>query len=145
MGLFCEVRKVKGREGGARGQRKGGATGKREVAASPPYRLSLPETVHFFTLGDKVLWVLMLRVKGHGSRGITGWFITRVRVRAHYICDHFFKKLVFRPDGRGLKGGAWRKAQKTEERLRLKRAGIMALFIFGIKRAGKKDGLLSKK
>ena len=86
MGLFCEERKVKGREGGARGPRKGGVTGKREVAASPPYRLSLPETVHFFTMGDKVLWILMLRVKEHGSRGITG-------------C-------------RDLKGGAWRKAPK---------------------------------
>ena len=90
MGLFCEERKVKGREGGARGPRKGGVTGKREVAASPPYRLSLPETVHFFTMGDKVLWILILRVKEHGSRGITGWFFTRVRVRAHYMCAMFF-------------------------------------------------------
>ena len=105
MGLFCEERKVKGCEGGARGPRKGGVTGKREVAAALPYRLSLPETVHLFTLGDKALWVLMLRVKGHGSRGITGWFITRVRVRAHYMCAMFFEKQVFRPDGWGLKGG----------------------------------------
>ena len=34
---------------------------------------------------------------------------------------------------------------ETEDRLCPNGAGIMALFIFGIKRAGKKDGLLSKK
>ena len=78
---------------------------KRKVSAALPYRLSLPKTVHLFTMGDKVLWILMLRVKGHGSRGITGWFITRVRVRAHYMCAMFFEKQVFRPDGRDLKGG----------------------------------------
>ena len=78
---------------------------KRKVSATLPYRLSLPKTVHFFTMGDKVLWVLLLRVKGHGSQGITGWFITRVRVRAHYMCAMLFEKQVFRPDGRGLKGG----------------------------------------
>ena len=87
-----------------------GGTGKgvsleKESAATLPYRLSLPETVHFFTLGDKVLWILLLGVKGDGSRGITGWFITRVRVRAHYMCGHFLEKPVFRPDGWGLKGG----------------------------------------
>ena len=78
---------------------------KRKVSAALPYRLSLPKTVHFFTFGDKVLWVLLLEVKGHGSRGITGWFITRARVRAHYMCAMFFEKQVFRADGRGLKGG----------------------------------------
>ena len=63
-------------------------------------------------MGDKVLWVLLLEVKGHGSRGITGWFISRVRARAHYMCAMFFEKQVFRPDGRGLKGGEWRKTRK---------------------------------
>ena len=78
---------------------------KRKVSAALPYRLSLPKTVHFFTFGDKVLWILLLEVKGHGSRGITGWFITRARVRAHYMCAMFFEKQVFRADGRDLKGG----------------------------------------
>ena len=111
-GFFVKRGRWRGVKEGRGGPRKGGVTGKREVAASPPYRLSLPETVHLFTLGDKVLWILMLRVKEHGSRGITGWFFTRVRVRAHYMCDHFLEKPVFRQDGRDLKGGAWRKAPK---------------------------------
>ena len=88
-----------------------GGTGKgvsleKESAATLPYRLSLPETVHFFTLGDKALWVLMLRVKGHGSRGDHGVVHhARTRTRTLYVCHVFFEKQVFRPDGWGLKGG----------------------------------------
>ena len=118
---------------------------KRKVSAALPYRLSLPKTVHFFTFYDKVLWILLLGVNGHGSRGITGWFITRVRVRAHYMCAMFFEKRVFRPDGWGLKGGGWRKTRKRRTGSSPKGTGIMALFILGIKEAQKKDTLLSKK
>ena len=139
------------KKGRWRGVKEGhGGTGKgchwkRKVSATLPYRLSLPKTVHFFTMGDKVLWVLLLEVKGHGSRGITGWFITRARVRAHYMCAMFFWETGLPGGWQGFEGRGMTENPETEERLRLKRAGIMALFIFGIKRAGKKDTLLSKK
>ena len=72
---------------------------------------------------------------------------SRAYAYAHIICVPCFFWETGLPAGwQGLEGrGMAESPQKTEERLRLKRAGIMALFIFGIKRAGKKDGLLSKK
>ena len=76
-----------------------------------------------------------------GSRGGS----LRARVRAHYMCAMFFEKQVFRPDGRGLKGGAWRKTRKRRTGLCPNGAGIMALFISGIKGGEKKRYLTFKK
>ena len=71
---------------------------------------------------------------------------SRAYAYAHIICVAIFRETGLPAGWLGFEGrGMTENPQKTEERLRLKRAGIMALFIFGIKRAGKKDGLLSKK
>ena len=139
------------KKGRWRGVKEGhGGTGKgchwkRKVSAALPYRLSLPKTVHFFTMGDKVLWVLLLGVKGHGSRGITGWFITRARVRAHYMCAMFFWETGLPGGWQGFEGRGMTENPETEDRFCPNGAKIMALFILGIKGAGKKDTLLSKK
>ena len=145
MGLFCEERKVKGRKGGARGPRKGGVIGKGEWPLPHPtgYLCRKRCTSSPWVIKCCGSWCYGWRSMVHGgSRGGS----SRAYAYAHILCVAiFFKKPVFRPDGWGLKGGGWRKTRKRRTGLCPNGTGIMALFIFGIKRAGKKDGLLSKK
>ena len=118
---------------------------KRKVSAALPYRLSLPKTVHLFTMGDKVLWILLLGVKGDGSRGITGWFITRARVRAHYMCAMFFWRNRSSARMAGVEGRGMTENPETEDRVMSEWSGNYGTVHFRNKRGRKKRYLTFKK
>ena len=70
---------------------------------------------------------------------------SRAYAYAHIICVAIFRETGLPAGWLGFEGRGMTENPETEDRLRLKRAGIMALFILGIKGAEKKDTLLSKK
>ena len=117
---------------------------KKAVSAALPYRLSFPKTVHLFTMGDKVLWILLLGVNGHGSRGITGWFITRARTRTLYVC-HVFWETGLPAGWQGFEGRSMTENPETEDRVMSEWNGNYGTVHFRNKRGRKKRYLTFKK